>query len=126
MNKTQHNLSVALDLIKTDGWAQSELWNDSVGGYCLLGAVYAARTGKRREDVVGNEGYEDSPEVEAIVSALKETEWGTNRLNQAKLAKLQEYGDFYTQVYRFNDASCRLLEEVEAVLLKAIEKAGNL
>ncbi|MFE7797011.1 hypothetical protein [Nocardia sp. NPDC057440] len=121
MNKTRENLAIALDLIKTEGWAVANLQDKESGGYCLLGAIYAARTGKRDLENFTEDGYQDSPEVDAVAVVLR----NIGQVNEDRLNRFREDGELYALVYGFNDMTGRRIEEVIDVLSKAIEAAGQ-
>ncbi|MFE7797013.1 hypothetical protein [Nocardia sp. NPDC057440] len=123
MNKTRENLAIALDLINTEGWTIAELWDRDSGGYCLLGAIYAARTGARRFDPKEVEvaAYQDSSEVEAVAVALRDE----GHVDEEQLNEFREDGELHALVYTFNDMTGRQKEEVIDVLSRAIEAAGQ-
>lgn len=112
MNETQQNLKDALELLKTAGRCIGELHED--GRYCPIGAAYAARTGKRGEDVNVENAYENTPEIHSLAKAVDESGFQRSPYRSESPAE---------RVYRFND-TFEADDEVFSVMERAIEIAG--
>lgn len=79
MRTVAENLKIALDLLQTHGLGQSALYDPYTGCYCSVGAIYAARTGKRGMAVISYDeirheqrAFTDTPESDAVRQAMAE------------------------------------------------------
>lgn len=122
MNKVQENLTTALNLLEAHGFGTGILYGE--GKYCMVGAVFAGRSGLRGMDVTRGPAYDDCPELEAIVRAIEAAgDYPDFRTYRSPGLDDRAMGEF---VCKFNDRWAWELDEQKlAIMRKAIEIAGE-
>ena len=92
------NLKTARELLVDNGIAHKSLYR--AGRYCTLGALLAARTGLRGEEVSGRAGEvynraDDWPEVHALIAAIAPDLNEFDELEESTLSIVYQYSDYW-------------------------------
>ncbi|WP_063042230.1 MULTISPECIES: DUF6197 family protein [Nocardia] len=119
------NLIKAQEILETEGWCKESSFDEETDSYCLLGAIYSARTGVCGAEIMKapHDPYEHSPEVEAVADIIIKGDPVLEEFYESHAAK---FGKPRVEgiVYSFNDADETTQADVMTVLTKAIEAAS--